>query len=355
MRPLAKLGWRELLDDAPDDAIAVVFGALGATNAMATALDDVLASALGEDPRAGRAVLLPRFCAWDPPGAEGLATARAASADELLVVSGTASAPSLARVRITAAEVRAVHGIDPDARLHAVRVEGNAAVATRLDPARWRSAVALGRRAIAHQIAGACRAMLELARSHALERMQFGRPIARFQAVRHRLADALVAVEALEAALGAAREEPSPDTAALAKAIAGRTAHTVARHCQQVLAGIGFTTEHPFHRFSRRTARARRALRIGRRDRPRRRTAAARRAPRSDADRALTRPGRSRTPPRERPRFEAAARLRSPRATADAAWASSPARARLASVDRLEVDRQPVHRFEIGACCTGIW
>jgi alkylation response protein AidB-like acyl-CoA dehydrogenase len=82
--------------------------------------------------------------------------------------------------------------------------------------------------------------------------MQFGRPIARFQAVRHRLADALVAVEALEAALTAARDVPSPDTAALAKAIAGRTAHTVARHCQQVLAGIGFTTEHPFHRFSRR-------------------------------------------------------------------------------------------------------
>jgi alkylation response protein AidB-like acyl-CoA dehydrogenase len=95
--------------------------------------------------------------------------------------------------------------------------------------------------------------MLDLARAHALERVQFGRPIARFQAVRHRLADALVAVESLEAALTAAREEPGPDTAALAKAVAGRTAHTVARHCQQVLAGIGFTMEHPFHRFLKRT------------------------------------------------------------------------------------------------------
>ncbi len=95
--------------------------------------------------------------------------------------------------------------------------------------------------------------MLELACSHARERMQFGRPIARFQAVRHRLAEALVAIEALEAALGAARDEPRPETAALAKAIAGRTAHTVARHCQQVLAGIGFTTEHRFHRFLKRT------------------------------------------------------------------------------------------------------
>jgi alkylation response protein AidB-like acyl-CoA dehydrogenase len=62
-----------------------------------------------------------------------------------------------------------------------------------------------------------------------------------------------VAVEALEAALTAAREEPNPDTAALAKAVAGRTARSVAAHCQQVLAGIGFTTEHPFHRFFKRT------------------------------------------------------------------------------------------------------
>jgi hypothetical protein len=249
---LAKLGWQEMLDELPDDAIGVVFGALGATNATATALDDVLASALGRQPSAGLAVLLPRLSAWDPPGAEGLATARAAAAEEILVPSGSASEPWLGTVRAKAAEVRAVHGVDPDARLHSVRVTGGATGATRIDAAAWRSAVALGRRAIAHQLAGASRAMLDLARSHALERMQFGRPIARFQAVRHRLADALVAVESLEAALSAAREEANADTAALAKAIAGRTAHTVMRHCQQVLAGIGFTVEHPFHRFARR-------------------------------------------------------------------------------------------------------
>ena len=83
--------------------------------------------------------------------------------------------------------------------------------------------------------------------------MQFGRPIASFQAVRHRLADALVAVEALDATLDAAADEPDRVTAALAKATAGRTARTVAAHCQQVLAGIGFTTDHPFHRFLKRT------------------------------------------------------------------------------------------------------
>jgi hypothetical protein len=257
---LAKLGWLELLSDHPDDALGIVFGGLGATNAAASALDDVVASSLGHEPRADLAVLLPRFSGWDPPGgtgaadrpAEGLATARIAGAKQVLVAGGTAAEPWLTVAPIAAAELRAVRGIDPAAGLHEVRVHAGAAAAARLAPATWAAAVALGRRAVAHQIAGACRAMLDLARAHALSREQFGRPIARFQAVRHRLAEALVALEALEAALGAARDEPRPETAALAKAVAGRTAHAVAKHCQQVLAGIGFTAEHPFHRFAKR-------------------------------------------------------------------------------------------------------
>jgi hypothetical protein len=254
---LAKLGWRELLADEPDDALAIVFGALGATNASATALDDVLAAALGREPRAEVAVLLPRFAAWAPPGgtgvaAEGLGTARVAHAEQILVVGGSASEPSIATISRAGLELRGVRGIDPDGGLHVVRVTGQPAGVSRLDPAAWSAAVALGRRAVATQIGGACRTMLDLARSHAQGRLQFGRPIARFQAVRHRLADALVAVESLEAALGAARDESNADTAALAKAAAGRTAHTVSRHCQQVLAGIGFTTEHGFHRYLKR-------------------------------------------------------------------------------------------------------
>ena len=71
--------------------------------------------------------------------------------------------------------------------------------------------------------------------------------------MRHRLAEALVALEAAAALLDAAWDDPSPVTAAMAKAFAGRSARSAARHCQQVLAGIGFTTEHPLHLFVRRT------------------------------------------------------------------------------------------------------
>jgi hypothetical protein len=179
----------------------------------------------------------------------GIATARAAAAREMLVVcvdDGELSTTTLPR---TAVDIRPVEGLAPDAGLRPVRIYEAAAGASALDPGAWDDAVALGRRAVAYQLAGAGRSMLDLAREHALERVQFDRPIARFQAVRHRLAEALVALEALDAALDAAADEPGPLTAALAKAVAGRSAQTVGAHCQQVLAGIGFTTDHPFHRF----------------------------------------------------------------------------------------------------------
>src|SRR5438067_2159847 len=75
-------------------------------------------------------------------------------------------------------------GIDPGLGL--VEVTGDA-VATEVGPADWVAAVALSQVALGHELVGAARSMLELARGHALERVQFGRPIAAFQAVRHRL------------------------------------------------------------------------------------------------------------------------------------------------------------------------
>ena len=91
--------------------------------------------------------------------------------------------------------------------------------------------------------------MLTLARRHALDRVQFGRPVASFQAVRHRLAETLVAIEGAEATLGATTDDFG---SLLAKAAAGQAALTAAKHCQQVLGGIGFTAEHELHRHVKR-------------------------------------------------------------------------------------------------------
>ena len=256
----ARLGWPEMLEAEPRDAVAILFTELGATNATATVLDDVVVNALGVEPRSDLAALLPPFASWIPPGrldagvahAVGLGTARVAGATGLVVVCRDGAALRRVIVPISAVEVTPIRGIDPEAGLHVVRVEHAASDVAELETEVWDATVAAGRRAVAHQLAGTCRTMLDLARTHAVERMQFGRPIARFQAVRHRLAEALVAVEALEATLTSAWDEPGSTTAALAKASAGRTARTVATHCQQVLAGIGFTTDHPFHRFLKR-------------------------------------------------------------------------------------------------------
>ena len=260
-RALGNLGWAEMLAAEPDDAVAIVFTALGRTNHASTAIDDVMVQALGFELRPDVAVVLPSFGTWQPPGriqtewcqATGLATARATTASELLVICDARLDACAVTLPRGDAEIRPVAGVDPDAGIQRVRAEQRVAMETRFDATVWDQAVAWGQRAVAHEIAGATRAMLDLAATHAMDRVQFGRPVAAFQAVRHRLADALVAIEALEATLSAAADEPGDLTAALAKATAGRTARTVAQHCQQVLAGVGFTTDHPFHRHLKRT------------------------------------------------------------------------------------------------------
>ena len=180
---LTDLGWLEMLDAEPRDATAIVFTALGLANAASSALDDVVAAALGVAPRLDLAVVLPDYGAWSPPGrledgtlrASGVGTARAVGASEVLVVCANLSAVT---VPASAVDATAVHGADPDGGLHRVRVEHAAGAGPDLANDAWDDAVAAGRRAVAHQIAGASRTVLDLARTHALDREQFGRPVA---------------------------------------------------------------------------------------------------------------------------------------------------------------------------------
>ncbi|MEU6140499.1 acyl-CoA dehydrogenase family protein [Streptomyces sp. NPDC047081] len=190
---LVELGWRELLAEYPGVAVPTVFRLLGETGAHASVLTDVVG-----------AVTLPyaggRWVEWDRGD-----TAPGAGLDEEL-------------------PLRPVPGGTP-------------------------VPVAAGRRAVGWWLLGTGRAMLTLARAHVLDRVQFGRPLASFQAVRHRLAETLVALEGAEATLAVAEDGLG---SGLAKAAAGQAALTAARHCQQVLGGIGFTAEHPLHRHVRR-------------------------------------------------------------------------------------------------------
>jgi alkylation response protein AidB-like acyl-CoA dehydrogenase len=254
---LRELGWPDALAADPPAAVAVLFPHQGAANATSSALDRVVATGLGLDPTATDAMVLPPLGVHQVPGTaddgrvsvRGVATAAILRRDHTVVVTD-AAVVTVATAGLTR---RPVQGVDPDFGLVDVRAD---AVACEPHPdahdGSWPAAVALAQLALSYELIGAARTMLALAREHALDRMQFGRPISQFQAVRHRLAETLVAIEAAAAIATAAREEPSPELAAIAKSLAGRGARTAARHCQQVLAGIGFTEEHPFHRSFRR-------------------------------------------------------------------------------------------------------
>ncbi|MEU6749701.1 acyl-CoA dehydrogenase family protein [Spirillospora sp. NPDC046719] len=262
---LDDVGWREALEEEGAAVIALLFARQGAANAASGALDDLLTSALGLPAGPGTAFVLPEFGTHAPPGSvrdgrlavRGLAGPRMAAADRAVVLAERPDGGLDAVVADTGEiEVRQVGGVDP--RLGLVAVGGRDASVTgttRIAPAAWDGALASGRIALAHELIGASRTMLRLAREHAVTRVQFGKPIGAFQAVRHRLAECLVAIEGAEAAATAAAGadgEASPLLAGMAKAVAGRNARTVARHCQQVLAGVGFTDEHDFHRYFRR-------------------------------------------------------------------------------------------------------
>jgi acyl-CoA dehydrogenase len=110
----------------------------------------------------------------------------------------------------------------------------------------------------AAQMAGAMEAVLELSTRYANDRIQFGRPIAKFQAIQQQLAllaehaaAASVAVES--AAVAVAANRPSSALAvAAAKIRAGEAAGKVAEIAHQVHGAIGFTHEHSLHRLTRR-------------------------------------------------------------------------------------------------------
>ncbi|MCX5382745.1 acyl-CoA dehydrogenase [Streptomyces sp. NBC_00083] len=110
---------------------------------------------------------------------------------------------------------------------------------------------------------------LETAASYAKVREQFGRPIGRFQAVKHLCADMLVRLEQARALVwdaARAMDEP-PEVRGLAASLAAATAldaaFTCAKDCVQILGGIGFTWEHDAHLYLRRALVARQLLGAG--------------------------------------------------------------------------------------------
>src|SRR5690606_21208687 len=101
--------------------------------------------------------------------------------------------------------------------------------------------------------AGVSEGALRLTATYTSERHQFGVPIATFQAVAHRAADAYVDTQGvfltmLQAAWRLAEGLPADDAVDVAKYWATEAAQRVALAAQHLHAGIGVDTDYPLHR-----------------------------------------------------------------------------------------------------------
>ena len=116
--------------------------------------------------------------------------------------------------------------------------------------------LALGAALRAQQMIGAMEHALDFALAYANERQQFGRPIGKFQAVQHMLAEAAghfaAATAAADGVLAAFGEDDMLLAVAMAKARIGEAAGKVAEITHQVHGAMGFTQEHTLHFLTRR-------------------------------------------------------------------------------------------------------
>lgn len=192
-----------------------------------------------------------------------------ASADLILVVAVTEHGPSLFSVSGDASGLRRapMRTLDLTRRLAALEFDDvTASLVGRLgDAGRVVDYVADRLMvAMAAEQLGAARACLDASSAYARDRVQFGRPIGSFQAIKHKLADMLVRVSLAEAAVTEAADALAevsgapevPTAAALAHVVCSEALMFVAAENIQVHGGIGFTWEHPAHLYFRRAKSA---------------------------------------------------------------------------------------------------
>jgi alkylation response protein AidB-like acyl-CoA dehydrogenase len=117
--------------------------------------------------------------------------------------------------------------------------------------------MALGVTMLAAEQVGGAQRCLEMSTEYAKTRLQFGRPIGSFQAIKHKCADMLVETEfarsaAYHAAFAIADGEDGFEAAHLAKSYCSESYFHAAAENIQIHGGMGFTWEHPAHLYFKR-------------------------------------------------------------------------------------------------------
>ncbi|CAM4105269.1 Acyl-CoA dehydrogenase, short-chain specific [Mycobacterium basiliense] len=148
--------------------------------------------------------------------------------------------------RWTRFDARPVAAMDPTRRLALVRPEEKTAMGP--DPGVADAAAIL----LAAEQIGAAERCLELTVEYAKNRVQFGRPIGSFQALKHRMADLYVTVAAARAVVADACDQPTPTNAATARLAACEALNVVSAEGIQLHGGIAITWEHDMHLYFKR-------------------------------------------------------------------------------------------------------
>ena len=223
----------------------------------------------GFDPGSVAATATPEGDAWRLSGTkEGVLGAD--EVDEIAVVarvSGTTGDEGVAAFVVPRADVT-VHRVvafDPTRSLGRVELDGALVPADRALGEPGPATAAALRRAVeeavvilALETVGTCQAIFDITLEYAKHREQFGVPIGSFQAIKHKFADMLIALErarstAYYAALTIAEDDDRRSLAAsTAKAAAGDCQRMLAKEGIQIHGGIGYTWEHDMHLYVRR-------------------------------------------------------------------------------------------------------
>jgi len=136
--------------------------------------------------------------------------------------------------------------MDPTRRLAAVSADATESLGS--DPGLADTAAIL----VAVEQIGAASRCLDLTVAYTKDRVQFGRPIGSFQALKHRMSDLYVKISAARAIVNDAVADPTPTNASLARFMATEAFNAVAAESIQMHGGIAITWEHDIQLYFKR-------------------------------------------------------------------------------------------------------
>jgi alkylation response protein AidB-like acyl-CoA dehydrogenase len=251
--------WKLLCEQVGAAALVVPEerGGAGGELADAAVVLEELGKALAPTPLLGTTLAELALLAADEPDAEAIERLAEGTSigtvvfDPGYVVNGDVADIVIAAdgTRLTRWMTFTAHRVDTmDLTRRLARVEAKDSADIGADPGLADTAAIL----LAAEQIGAATKCLALTVEYTKERVQFGRPIGSFQALKHRMADLYVAVQSARAVVNDAIAEPSPTSAALARVAASEAFSKVAAEAVQMHGGIAITWEHDIQLYFKR-------------------------------------------------------------------------------------------------------